>query len=152
MNPEIIEQELVKANITDTVIAKMESDYMGLKVKDAYDKPGFEAVSTARKEAKKFRVACEKLLKSVREPAVAFQKTVVAKEKEISARIEKIEDYLTSQEEVMNPKEIVAEIVVSDKEKVDMFIKKIQSVPLPEITDESEKARIVRITSLISKL
>lgn len=150
LDTKVIETELVKANITDQVIARMKTDYMPLKVKDTYDKVGFEAVTTARKEVKKFRVLCEKTLKAVREPAVAFQKSVIAKEKEVVAKISEIEDYLISQEEVMNPKEVTPES--SDEEKVDSYIKKIKAVPVPEITEEIEKARLERITKLIAQI
>lgn len=152
MNQEAIENELVKANITDQVIAKMKSDYMELKVKDRSDKVGFEAVSTARKEVKKFRVSCEKLLKQVREPAVSFQKSVVAKEKEVVAKISEIEEYLTSQEEIFNPKEIVAEDVISDSQRIDMYVKSIKNVKLPEVTEPIAKKRLETIVEIINKL
>lgn len=152
MNPEIIETELVKANLTDQVISKMRSDYMGLVVKDRSDKPGFEAVSTARKEAKKFRVSVEKFLKALRAPATDFQKAVVAKEKEIVAKIDEIEAYLTSQEEVFNPKEVEEVKELSDPEKIISYMKALLSVRVPEMKTESGKARIEQIVRIITTL
>lgn len=149
MDNEKIQQELVKANITDQVIAKMRDQFMNLKVIDANDKVGFEAVSTARKEAKKFRVGVEKFLKALREPATMFQKAVVAKEKEISAKIEEIEDYLASQEEIFSPKEVVIDIPMTDDQKIELYAKTLLAVKIPVVDTEEGKKKLEGIINAL---
>jgi len=135
-----IDSELVKANITDQTIASMRERFMTLKVTGLLDKVGYEAVTTARKEAKSFRVTVEKFLKQLREPAVAFQKSVIAKEKDIVGRIEEIEEYLTSQEEIYKPKAVVVDTPMTDEERMFKFKRNILAVETPKMdSDESQK-------------
>jgi hypothetical protein len=152
LDTNIIETELVKSNLTNQVISKMKEDYLGLVVKDVYDKPGFEAVSTARKEAKKFRVAVEKCLKAVREPAVAFQRAVVAKEKEIVGQVKEIEEYLTLQEEVFTRKEAELVLPLSDTEKIASFAKALLTVKPPELETIDGKEKLLKITNLLVEI
>lgn len=148
----VIEVELVKANITDQVINKMRDDYMPLKVKDIYDKPGFEAVTTARKEVKKFRVTVEKILKEVRQPALDFQKSVVAKEKEVVAKISEIEDYLTSQEDIFNRVEHTIVTPLTDDELIVNYKKALLAVKAPELTTNEGKEKLIILINGLTNL
>lgn len=148
-----VEQELVKSNLTEQAIAQMRQRFMSLKVIDSSDKVGYEAVSTARKEAKKFRVAIEKALKKLREPYVAFQKAVVAKEKDLSGQIEEIEDYLQAQEYIFKPREVeeVVEKPLTDQEKLKGYIVDILNVPLPEMSTDIGKEWLNKIVTDIKE-
>lgn len=147
-----IEQELVKVNITDTIITKMKDSYMGLVVKDNTDEVGFQAVTTARKDVKSFRVKVEKILKDIRKPAYDFQKSVVAKEKEIVAKVSEIEDYLTTQELIYKPKEVEIEQPLTDDEKITLYVKSLIAVKIPELTTEKGKETITKITNYLIEL
>lgn len=147
-----IETELSKVNLTDQAIDKMKDQFMALKVVDQTDQVGFEAVSTARKEAKKFRVALEKFLKQLREPALAFQKMVIAREKELSARIEEIEAYLTSQEEIFSPKEVVVKKPLTDEEKIASYARQIFAIKQPELETEAGIASMDKISRGLDEL
>lgn len=153
LDTKVIETELIKANITDQVISKMREDYLPLKVKDIYDKPGFEAVTTARKDVKKFRVNVEKILKLVRQPALDFQKSVVAKEKEVVAKISEIEDYLTSQEDIFNRKVEEVKILTpdeQDKEMLTILKKQIDGIKFPELQTDKAKEIGIQVKLLLN--
>lgn len=152
LDTKIIETELVKASITDQVISKMKEDFMPLKVKDVYDKVGFEAVTTARKEVKKFRVLVEKVLKVVRQPATDFQKAVIAKEKDIVSRISEVEDYLISQEDIFNRKdEIQMSPEDSDTDKLLSLAKSLLAIKLPELNTDDAKNKVIKVKVLLDQ-
>ncbi len=138
MDPEIIETELVKANMTDMVVAKMRQDYMPLKVKDIYDKPGFAAVKAAMKEARDFRTGVVALLKEVRQPALDFQKRVVAREKEIVEAVKEIESHLKLQADIFDAGRAAPEIVKTpeetDTDAVRTLRDAIIAIPMPTVT------------------
>ncbi len=147
-----IEAELVKANITDQVISKMRQDFLVLKVEGVHDATGFAAVKNARKQARKFRIDVEKFLKELREPALAFQKAVVAKEKEISTKLEEIEDYLKTQEEIYEPKVVVPERELTDEEKVILYAKQLRAVKPPLVRSEFGQFCVKKITDGLDDL
>ena len=96
---EQISQELVKANVTEAVIASLREKYMGLKIADTNDKETYLIVKEGRKECKSIRVIASKICKKLREDAVAIQKASVAKEKYVTGSISEIEDALQEQED-----------------------------------------------------
>lgn len=147
---EKIEIALMEANITDAKISELKDKYLGLVVEGTDDNVGFQAVTTARKEVKSFRVSVEKFAKELRSPATAFQKAVIVKEKEIVGRISEIENYLVSQEEVFNPKEVVFEKELTDEEKFNGYIMSLSKVKIPEITDEEIKKKLDAVIKFIN--
>lgn len=96
---EQISQELVKANVTEAVIASLRERFMGLKIADINDKETYLIVKEGRKECKSIRVIASKICKKLREDAVAIQKASVAKEKYVTGSIAEIEDALQEQED-----------------------------------------------------
>jgi hypothetical protein len=92
-----IEVALQKENITDKVILRLKTDYLGLKINGLNDKEGFKIVEDARKECKDLRVLAEKTCKVGREYAIKVQKEWIAKEKEITGAISEVENYLAEQ-------------------------------------------------------
>ncbi len=95
---EQINQELVKANVTEAIIANLKEKYLPLKINGLEDKETYIQVKDARKECKGLRIMAEKICKKGREDAVAIQKAWVAKEKEVAGKIGEVEDYLESEE------------------------------------------------------
>jgi hypothetical protein len=145
-----IETALIEADITDTKIAGMKDKYFQLSVEDKEDNVGFQAVTTARKEVKSFRVSVEKFAKELRTPATLFQKAVISKEKEIVGKITEIEDYLISQEEIFNPKEVVSEKELTDEEKFNEYIISLLKVKIPEIEDENVKTKLQEVIKFLN--
>ena len=94
VTPDVIEQALVKENITDTVIAGLQQ-YRDLTILGVEDKAGYKAVDEARKQTKTLRVLAGKICKAGREDAVAIQKAWIAKEKEVTGKISEVEDDLS---------------------------------------------------------
>lgn len=152
METKQIEIELTKQNFTDTEISRMREAYMALKVEKQGDEVGFAAVKAAKKEVKTFRIAAEKALKSLREPAIAFQKAVVAKEKDIVARLVEIEDHLNFQEEIYEPTVVVPEKPASDDAKITLYIRAIMAVKEPEMLTEEGKARFEKIRTIVQSI
>ena len=92
-----IETALAKENITNQVIEKLKSDYMGLTINGLDDKDGFKAVEDARKHCKSVRVLASNICKAGREDAIKTQKEWIAKEKEVIGLIEITENHLSTQ-------------------------------------------------------
>jgi len=95
---EQISQELVKQNVTETIIANLKEKYLPLKIAGIDDKETYLLVKDARKECKSLRVLAKKICEKGREDAVAIQKAWVAKQKEVTDQISEVEDYLEKQE------------------------------------------------------
>lgn len=91
-------QELVKANVTEAVIASIREKYLPLKIAGLDDKETYLLVKEGRKECKSLRVMAKKICTNGREEATAIQKAWIAKEKEVTGRIAEVEDYLEAQE------------------------------------------------------
>ncbi len=155
LDTNVIEVELVKADLTDVAIKKMEDSFMGLSIKDVYDKTGYDVVHSALKEAKSFRIAVEKTLKAVRAPAFEFQKIVVAKEKELSERVKKIEAHLKSQEDIYNQEAIPAAVIQTPEEQdADSIVKlrnMIIDIPMPTMFTTSGKAIVDAIRAKLGE-
>lgn len=149
---EDIEKELVKANITDAVINKLRADYIVLVVKDKTDRVGFEIVNSARKEVKRVRVSITKFLKDLRTPAFDFQKAVVAKEKDIVSRLDEIETYLGSQEEIYNPKLVEEVKVLTDEEKLTVYANQILKIDLPIMEKKENLEKLEKFSEKLVKL
>lgn len=90
----VIEQALEKENITKQIIAKLKSDYSGLKINGLDDVEGFNKVEAGRKHCKQVRVTATKICKLGREKAIQEQKDWIAKEKEVVNEVEEIESEL----------------------------------------------------------
>ena len=95
---EQISQELVKHNVTETLIADLKEKYLPLKLKDLNDKETYVLIKDARKECKSLRVLAKKICEKGREDAVAKQKKWIEKEKDVTGRIGEVEDHLEKQE------------------------------------------------------
>ena len=89
-----IKEQLVKANVTDTVIAKLKAEYGDLRLANLEDKESYLAIKAAARDCSKLRNLAVKICKEGRDYAVKIQKKWVAKEKEVIAKIAEVEDVL----------------------------------------------------------
>jgi hypothetical protein len=85
----------------------MADKYKALTIKDINDKEGYRAVDVARKELKAARIEIEKAGKSLREETNAFNKRVIAKEKELVAIVEPIEIDLKEKQDAIDAEKIM---------------------------------------------
>lgn len=98
----VIELDRTKISIisqTETAIAELREQYMGLAIAGPDDRKGYLAVSEARKDVKARRVKVEHARKALNEDALTYQRTVNAEAKRITAMLEPIETYLEQQED-----------------------------------------------------
>jgi len=92
-----IEQELVKANITEKVIAALKETYGGMKLKAIDDKETYLEISAARKIVRKVGIITEDICKKGRESAVKEQRLWLAKQSEILKKIGEVQDPLDAE-------------------------------------------------------
>lgn len=149
MNPldtNVIDVELVKASLTDQAIAGMRDQFLAIKVKDIYDKPGYDAAKAAKKDAVAFRKSVEAVLKEVRRPAMDFQKAVVAREKEILTRVKEVEAHLDAQIAVYDAGKAEVEVPKTpeqqDADAIRALRDAIVAIPMP-VPQTAEGARII---------
>lgn len=83
--------DIEKFNPTKAEITDLVSKYSALEIKGVDDRAGYALVDNARKELKKVRINIEKTGKSLRAEALAFQKAVIEKEKELVGMVEPTE-------------------------------------------------------------
>lgn len=124
---EQINQELVKANVTETIINTLKEKYLLLKISGIDDKETYLTVKEARKECKALRVLAEKICKKGREEAVAIQKAWVAKEKDVTGQIAEVEDYLEKQEKDYET-QVAAEKERRKREQEEQLIRRQQEL------------------------
>jgi hypothetical protein len=91
-----------KFNPTRAELTQMAEKYKTLTIAGAEDREGYMKVDVARKELKKTRIQIEKDGKLLRAEAVAFQKAVIEKEKELVGLIEPVEVNLAEQQEAID--------------------------------------------------
>jgi hypothetical protein len=94
---EKMEQDLVKANVTDAAISALKSKYGSLKLRSVEDKETYLEIKDAKKDCAKLRNLTVKICKEGREDANRVSKKWVAKEKEVVAKIEEIENPLDAE-------------------------------------------------------
>ncbi len=110
-----------KYNITDAAIQAMKSEYMPLKVSGIEDKEGYETVRAARLVVKTKRCEVEKTRQELKEESIRYGRAVDAEAKRITALLVPIEEYLQSQEKIIDD-----EKKRIDKEKADKEIARVQ--------------------------
>lgn len=75
--------DIEKFNPTKAEISTVVAKYKNLTIKDIDDKKGYALVDSGRKELKQIRVKIKKTGKELRSEALAFQRAVIGKEKEL---------------------------------------------------------------------
>lgn len=98
-----------KFNPTKAELSNLVKKYKALEIKGVGDTAGYIAVDSARKELKKVRVQIEKDGKFFRSEAIAFQKAIIEKEKELVGIIEPLEIELTTKQKAVDDAKVRAE-------------------------------------------
>ncbi len=125
-----IESALREANITEHILQTYEA-YLSLTVAGPDDEAGYYQARKARMQCRDLRVLATKVAKAGREEAIAEQKAWIAEERRVVGRIEKIEEHLSAQEDVVDgPKAAEADRVAAEKQR---------------LADEAEAKRLARI-------
>jgi hypothetical protein len=83
-------------------LIELRDKFKDLKINGVEDREGYKKVSEARKTLKSERVMIVKDAKELRESAVKFQRAVIAREEELIAIIEPLEDKLHEQEKAID--------------------------------------------------
>lgn len=91
---EKIENSLIKANVTNAVIKKLEERYSGMKLKSVDDKESYLQIKEAKKNVRAVGIIVEKTCKAGREDAIKTQRLWLDKEKELLGKIEKVQQPL----------------------------------------------------------
>lgn len=131
----VIETALAKENITNQVIEKLKTDYLGLTINGLDDKAGFKSVEDARKECKAIRVLTTKICKLGREDAIKTQKDWIAKEKEIVSQIDITESHLAAQSDAIKELEKAILFKAAQEAKLPLRIEKLKSIDIT-VNDE----------------
>lgn len=100
-----IKNELVKANVTDAVLAALEEKYGNMKLVAIDDKESYLEICEARKEVRKVGIITEKICKRGREDAIAIQKKWLGKENDILAKIAITQDKLDAEKKIYEDEE-----------------------------------------------
>ena len=122
-----LETALVKINVTRAILDKLKKEAEAFPTPKVGDKAGYEALRRHRLDIVPLRTATAKVMKSMREEAVAFQKKVVAKEKEIT--------------------EELAEIEAIDQAKEDAYLAELKA-----IQDEKDRVEKIRVDAMLAQL
>lgn len=93
------QMDVVKFNVTDSEIAKMKDEYMGLTINGIEDRAGLKKVYDSRQIVKKTRTSLVKHADELKEQAIAWQKKVNTEKNRVVSELEAIEDYLQAQED-----------------------------------------------------
>lgn len=119
--------DIVKLNVTDTEIAKMKNDFMGLTINGIDDKIGFKKVYESRQQVKRTRVSIVKYADELKDQAVQWQKKVNGEKNRVVAELESIEDYLQAQETAVEEEKarIKAEAERKEQERIQARIDKL---------------------------
>ena len=102
MTTEFIKKELKKYNITDAEIAKASKECLQLVVTSVSDIVNYDIVKQARIGIKAKRVEVEKRRKELKAESLTFGRAVDSEAKRIFALIAPIEEYLISQENIVD--------------------------------------------------
>lgn len=92
------DKELEKFDPNVAELTRLADQYKGLTIKGPDDEEGYKAVHAARVELKKARTKIQKTGKELRAEAIAFQKAVIAKEKDLIALVEPVEKQLAEEQ------------------------------------------------------
>jgi len=101
MVKDFIENELKKFNITDAEISKASNECMKLAVTSVDDITNYNIVRQARIGIKSKRIEVEKKRRELKADSLAYSRAVDAEAKRIFALLAPIEDYLVSQENIV---------------------------------------------------
>lgn len=108
--------EIVKLNVTESEIARMEEEYAGLTVDGIEDKAGLKRVYESRQIVKKTRTSLVKYANELKEKALAWQRKVNTEKDRVVTRLEAIEAHLQSEEDRIEAEKRRIEQEAKDRE------------------------------------
>lgn len=99
LQPETVNMDVVKLNVTDSEIASMKDQYMHLTINGIEDKEGLKKVYESRQIVKKTRTSLVKYADQLKEKAIAWQRKVNTEKNRIVTELEGIEAHLQAEED-----------------------------------------------------
>lgn len=94
---EQINKELIRHNVTDSVIAELKERYGGLKLRDVENKEDYLEIKSAKKNVRAIGIAIEKICKKGRQDAIEIQRKWLGKEKELLEKVAEVQDPLDAE-------------------------------------------------------
>lgn len=91
--------DLKSFDYTSAELQELVEEYSWLSIESIEDKPWYDAVKQARLDLRNKRTTIEKTGKAMRDEANAFNKSVLAREKELIGIVEPLENILKQEEE-----------------------------------------------------
>jgi chromosome segregation ATPase len=138
----LITTALQEYNITDAAIAQYKQDFMVLSVKGIDDRDGYDLCHSARMEVKGKRVEVEKTRKKLKEDALEYGRVVDKEAKRITSLLEPIENYLLSQEKIIDDeKERIKKAEELARIEAENAAKRAEEERLEKIRQEQEIER-----------
>lgn len=89
---EVIDKTLVKANITEKVLAELQERHGNVRLKNIDDKESYLECKTASKEIRKVEILAEKICEHGRADAIKTQRLWLSKQKDLLEKTAKIKD------------------------------------------------------------
>lgn len=148
----VIETTLSEQNITKQIIAKLKSDYSGLKINGIDDNEGFKKVEDARKHVKQVRVLASKICKEGRELAIKIQKDWIAAGKQVVAELEAIETPLENESNRIKQEEKRILFEAAQQSKLPYRIEKLMTIGTEVEDSELLKINDEQFASLFNDL
>lgn len=94
--------ELLPGGLTEQILSQMQAEAFALSVKDVSDTEGYNTCKEMRKTVRKLRTSIENRRKEAKADALAYGKKVDGEAKRLTAEVRKAEDYLKSQEQIVD--------------------------------------------------
>jgi len=144
---EYIKKELEKYNVTNTALAKLKDDYMGLKVDAVDDMDNYLVCKEAHQEVKKLRVSVEKKRVELKASSLEFGRAIDGEAKRITMEIEVVEDHLETQRKVVEneKKRKMEEAAREAQEEADRRKKEEEDRIEADRKAEEERLEVVRL-------
>lgn len=133
-----ITTSLVKANITEQVIAQLREKAELVSIQDHEDKEGYEAVKKTRLEIRKYRTTAEKICADGRADAIAIQKRWLEAEKKVTGQLKRLEESLKKKED--------------DFDNYHEQIRLAEEQRIQEERERAERAERDRVTAIMARL
>jgi hypothetical protein len=139
-------EQIVKYDIADAAISKMNADYMGLTIQGLDDKEGFNQVHEARMVVKNHRVAVEKKRKELKADALEYGRRVDAEAKRITGLLDPIEAHLQAEEDkvIEEKKRIKEEKEKMERDRVQAIRDKIDLIKNTAIIDPTMESEAIK--------
>lgn len=127
--------ELCRVSLPEDQIAALGERYLALKIKDAKDKAGLDAVHKARMIVKNHRIAIDKRREELKADSIAYGRRIESEAKRLMGLLAPIEEHLLSEEKRVKDEE---ERIKREK----MEAERLKAEAEARAAREAEEARI----------